>query len=446
MKLEWSIKNLFKRKEQTLFPNVAQYVDGKVVWNEDNLRSYTTAYTTNAGLYSIVKRIGKTAAIAPFKVYRVKDKRNLAKYKSWTGENATPESLQKAMVLKAKVFEEDNNHKLNVLIENPNQLQGGNEFTENSIGFKLLTGNRFLFVDRLPGGGDAGKPFELYNLPPQHMRIKGAGPLMEIAGYTLNISTEKQLEKDSIIHSRYWNPRFDDSHSHLWGLSPLKAAQRNLTRTDSALERSVAMLQNAGAAGVLFSKGERESLTPEQAGALKLKVNTEVLGFKNAGKVVVANGDLGYISLGLTAIEMSILEMEKWSIEQLCNIYQVPPGLFMSSANATDNNIQGWNKQLITQAVIPELASLRDDWNVIAKMYKEEIYIDYDLTFFPELQEDLAKTADVMNKAWWYTPNEKRLAMGADEDGLEPMMNSYLIPSGLTPLQDLNIGSIEDIE
>ncbi len=126
MKLEWNIKNLFKRKEQTLFPNVAQYVDGKVVWNEDNLRSYTTAYTTNAGLYSIVKRIGKTAAVAPFKVYRVKDQRSLAKYKSWTGENATPESLQKAMVLKAKVFEEDNNHKLNLLIENPNLLPVNN--------------------------------------------------------------------------------------------------------------------------------------------------------------------------------------------------------------------------------------------------------------------------------------------------------------------------------
>jgi HK97 family phage portal protein len=403
----------------------------------DNEKFVREGYLGNADLYAIVNRITSTAAIAPFKVFRVKDQKKLLKYKQWTGERATAASIQKAILLKNQVFEEDNTHALNLLIERPNHWQGCNEFTQASIGFKLITGNRFWFVNELDAGANAGRPHGVFNLPPQYMTIIIGSTLWTVKGYELNLGHPQPIPPESIIHSRYWNPEYDLTGSHLWGLSPLRAASRTLDRSNKAEQRGTTMLDNAGAAGVMFDKGGSK-LTVEQAQEMKRKLNEEVLGLDNSGRISLANGDIGYINFGLSAVEMEILKQEEFSMQRLANIYKAPAGLFLANANATDNNIAAWNKQLVTQAVIPALSELRDDWNKIAQKYEENIYVDYDVSVFPELQDDIEKTAKVMAQAWWYNGNEKRLAMGADEDSAEPMMKKYLVPGTLREISDLN--------
>lgn len=411
----------------------------------DNNKFVTEGYLRNADLYSIVNRITSTAAIAPFKVYRIKDQKKFLKYKHWTGERSTRESIQKAMLLKNQVFEEDNTHPLNELIDRPNHWQGSNEFTQTSIGFKLLTGNRFWFVNTLDSGANAGKPHSIFNLPPQHMMIYIGQTLWSVAGYELNIGYPQKIPVEAIIHSRYWNPDYDLAGSHLWGLSPLRAASKTLDRSNKAEERGTTMLDNAGAAGVMFDKsGAFDKLSTEQAGQLKRKINEEILGLENSGKIALANGDIGYINFGLTAVEMEILKQEEFSMQRLANIYKVPAGLFLANANATDNNIAAWNKQLVTQAVIPCLSELRDDWNKIATMYPEKVYVDYDVSVFPELQDDIQKVVDAMLKAWWLTAQEKRLATGYGEDPNEPMLSRYLVPGTLREISDLNPDALVD--
>lgn len=405
-----------------------------IVWSD---KDDTVNYINNSAVFSIINRITRTASNAPFKVYRVKDRKKLAKYKGWTGENATKESVQRAMLIKEQVFTEDNNHPLNELIDRPNGFQRAAEFTANSIGYKLLTGNRFWFLNLLEMGVNAGRPFSIENLPPQHLSITGDGTLFGIKEYIFNLGTVTTIPKSNILHSKYWNPEIDTAGTHLYGLSPLKAAAKNIQRMNDGVDRSVAMLQNAGGAGLLYSKSETE-MTMEQAQDLKRRVNQEVLGLDNAGKIALANGDMGYINFGLSAVDMQILEMEKYSLQQLCNIYGVPYVLF-SSDSSTYNNIQEAKKELITMAVMPELASLRDDWNEIAKFYKDQdLYVDFDISVYPELQEDLEKTARIMTSSWWIKPNEKRLAMNLDEDTDNELMNDYIIPSGFQKLSDLN--------
>lgn len=401
-------------------------------------------FSENGDLYSVVNRIAKTAGSCPFKVYRVKDEKKLLKHKNWTGANATTESLQKAMMLKELVYEEDTKHDLNQLLDRPNNWQRGTDFTQNSVGFRLLTGNRFLHKSVVDLGANTGKIQALHNLPPVYMEIlKGEG-LFEVIAYQLNLGIPIRIEKEAILHSKYWNPNFDSAGSHLMGLSPLMAGGKNLTRSDAGLDRSTALLQNAGAAGMVFNKSI-DQLTVEQAGQMKVKLNEEVLGVENAGKIAVANGDLGYLQFGQTAEQMDLVAQEKYSLEKICNLYNVPAGLFTSDHSAY-NNVREWKKELITMAVVPELAALRDDWNEIALTYGEDIYVDYDLSVYPELQEDQEKTARIMQVSWWVKPNEKRIAMGLDEDPDEPMMDTYLVPSGMEPIASIGLGDFEEEE
>jgi phage portal protein BeeE len=194
-----------------------QFFGMSVVWGRWNETEYISeGYMKSSAVYSIINRIAKTAAVAPFKVYRIKNKAKFKQYKAWTGANATKESLMKAMAIKALVYEEDTEHPLNKLLEKPNQWQGCAQFIINCVGYKLLTGNRFLYKTVLDIGPDAGNVYSLYNLPPHLMGVvpSGLNPF-DVKEYQLQLGSVIVIPKDVVIHSAYWNPDINISGSHL---------------------------------------------------------------------------------------------------------------------------------------------------------------------------------------------------------------------------------------
>jgi len=418
-----------------------------VLWNTTNSKSFIdNGYLANPDIFTVINRVTRTASLAQFRVYKIKNKAKHQKYKAWTGENATAASLQRAMSIKSETYEEVNDHPLNKLIEKPNPWQKAREFTENSIGFKLITGERFWHVVKLDAGANEGLPFGIYNLPPQHMIVDGGDGLLEISGYRFELGQIKELKVEEVIYSRYWNPDFSATGSggHLRGVSPLQAGSKLMTRGNSILDRSVAMLQNAGAAGLLFEKPTAgvEGMTEVQAGILKNRVNREMMGTDNANAIGVANGDLGYIQFGLKGSEMELKEIENLNLEKICLLYCVPPVLF-NTTRSIQNNLQEAKKELIISACFPELDSLRDDWNEVAKLYNEDIYVDYDASVYPELQEDLEKVNKINAASWWKTPNEKRLSEYMDEHK-DPLMDEIIIPTGLMLLEDLGLNAVDN--
>jgi HK97 family phage portal protein len=417
-----------------------KFFGNAVVYGNWNQGKYIDeGYTKNATLYSIVNRITSVSAQAAetFRVYKIRNEAKAKRYKAWTGQRATKESILSGIRLKQEAYEIDDSHPFNAILERPNQWQGANEFAQTSIGFKLITGNRFLFLMGPQAGANSGQPIAIYNLPPQHMNIIGGNDLWDVAGYELQLDKVTPIPKELVLHSRYWNPVYDANGSHLWGMSPVSAGARRLDIAEMAERRSGAMMANAGAAGVLFNKQEGAQLVGDVS-KMKQILNEEILGLTNAEKIHLANGDLGYINFGMKAADLEIIEQERYTDEKLCNIYAVPPGLFMASANATDNNIAAWNRQLIQQAVIPALADIRDDFNKILGLYGTGYYVDYDIKIFPEMQEDLEKLSRTLDKMYYLKPNEKRILTGNDEDLDEPMMSKYLVPSGLVEISSLN--------
>jgi HK97 family phage portal protein len=416
-------------------------------WDEKDYVSQ--GFAANAGLYSVVTRITKTAAVPTFSVYRIKDKKKHYLYKQYTGENATPASLQKAQMMREQVYELDETHPLNQLIEQPNPWQSWNNFMQTSVGFRLLTGNKFWYVQTLDMGANRGKPIAIFNLPPQCMQLVVGDTLWSVVGYKMHLNKTLDIPPESVIHSMYPNYEYDGTGSHLMGMSPLRPGSRNLDRVNSAEDRGVAMLRNAGAAAIVYAKEgwtgtDGGELSLEQAADMKRKFNEDVLGTGNAGKIALANQELGMIDFSHTAQEMGLIEIEKFSDQKICNIYHVPYVL-QNPDFSSYNNIKEAKKELITMAVLPELNYERDDWNRIAKMYGDEkIYVDYNLNCYPEMQEDQGTLAAILEKSPYLTYNEKRLARGYDQDDEEPMMNKYLVPSGLVDISDLNPDNLDN--
>lgn len=433
----------FGKKQLTPGKTIVNLFGFSITWlTQSSLTYVKDGYCGNPDIYTAVNKVAKTASYAPFKVYRIKDKKKHYQYKNWTGQNATAESIQKAMQIKSLAYEEDNDHPLNKLIERPNQWQNGREFTESCIGFKLITGERILRVSVLEMGANKDRPYEITNLPPQHVQVRGDGTLLGIRDFVLQLGQPVTIPIEEVVFSRYFNPNYDTSGSQLRGLSPWKAGTKLLTISNSGLTRSQAMLENAGAAGLLYNKAT-EQLNEVQASKIKQQMNSEVMNPNNANSIAVANGDMGYINFGLKGTELELLAGMKLTTNRICSIINVPPVL-LNPDNSSYNNLKEAKKELITAACFPELDSLRDDWNAIAKLYKgEDIWVDYDGSVFPELQEDLEKLVGIAEKAWWLTPNEKRLMMYQDEDTDNEIMNQYVVPQSMMLLDDLGMNEVD---
>lgn len=405
--------------------------------NGDSQNFIKEAFLKNAGVYSVVMYISELAAIAPFKVYKIRNEKKHRQFKGWTGKGATIDSIQRAMMIKDLAYEEANEHPFNKLLERPNTFQKGQSFISNSIGYRLITGERFLLINKLDMGANAGLPFELLNLPPQWMQVRGDGTLYGIDSYVLTVGKIQIIPKESVIFNRKWNPDFGTAGEQLRGLSPLKAGMRSVDRSNSAVDRSTSYLQNAGANGMAFEKSGLD-ISSEQLAQFKYKFNNEVLGTDNAGKIAIAQGDWGFTNFGYDTKDLAVEELERLSFQDICRLYRFPGGL-LDPDKMSYNNAREFKREAITMAVVPELQALRDDFNDIIQLYGEGYYVDYDLSVYPELQANIKETSEIMAASWWITPNEKRLAMNLDEDTEQELLDDYLVPSGLVPISQISI-------
>jgi HK97 family phage portal protein len=273
----------------------------------------------------------------------------------------------------------------------------------------------------------------MYVLPSQVTEIVSGGLFEPVKEYTLQYNGTYRIPADAVCHIKDFNPYYDGTGSHLYGMSPLKAGLRSMTTNNEAITTGVKYLQNQTARGVLMS--DEGDLTEVQAQQLKQKFKQTYQGSDNAGDVIITPKKLSWVNFGLNASDLSLIEQYNASIKDLCNIYNVPVQLLNNTDSSTYNNMKEAKKALYQNAVMPELIKIREELNRwLTPKYGEKLYIDFDFTVIPELQEEMDKVVDQMGKAWWITPNEKRAAMsyGIDEDNAK--LDDYYVPANLMPI------------
>ena len=420
---------------------IYNFLGDSIVWNPENDDTYINkGYRFNSTIYSIVNLITKTASTIPFMVYEVKNENELKRYKSMTSGNFNSNAMLQSKILQKKALVEVEDTELHELLNRPNPAQSYNAWLQEVVAFGKLTGNRYIYGISPESGPNQNKYSELYVLPSQSVEINSGGIFDPIKYYTLDYNGEYKIEAEDVCHIKDFNPYYDGTGSHLYGMSPLKAGLRSLDANNEALTTGVRYLQNQTARGVLMS--DEGDLNEVQARQLKDKFRQQYQGANNAGDVIITPKKLSWVNFGLNASDLSLIEQYNASIKDLCNIYNVPVQLLNNTDSSTYNNMNEAKKSLYVNSVIPELNKIKDELNRwLVPQYGDKLYIDFDYTNIPELQEEMDKVVNQMTQAWWLTPNEKRAAMsyGADEDTQE--MNDYYIPSTFLPLdnQDLVI-------
>jgi HK97 family phage portal protein len=432
-----------KEKANKLYDAILNMTaNGQALLNEDNLREYVNrGYLYNPDLYAIINLITNSARGIDWVLYEVEDEQKFRKYKRLPSE-AKEFQLEKVANLKHGAMTEvhDHSNQLFRLLKKPNELQGWGEFIENLLGFKLITGNAFVHGVILENGVNAGLVNEMWVMPSQYMRIHASGNMEHvIQGYELELSNLKtKFTPDEVMHLKYWNPDYDGDGSHLYGLSPLRSASRVVRQSNDAYTAQSSLLQNSGAMGILSV--DADEMTKEQAEQLQYDYQRKYGGPDKRGKIIVAGAKMNWQQIGLSPVDLDIIESQKMSLRDLCNVYNINSALLNDPDNKVYNNVKEARKGLYYEKVIPEMDVLRDELNRwLTARYNEKngtrYYIDYDLEGIPALQVDLGAVVEQIQNAWWLTGNEKRSAMGYDND---PAMDQYFIPAGLMPTATLD--------
>ena len=72
---------------------------------------------------------------------------------------------------------------------------------------------------------------------------------------------------------------------------------------------------------------------------------------------------MNWTDIGLSPVDMQIIESEKWYAIMLCNIYGVLPEL-LGLTQKTYNNVKEAEKALTTRCAFPLLTTFRDAFNI----------------------------------------------------------------------------------
>jgi HK97 family phage portal protein len=303
-------------------------------------------------------------------------------------------------------------HPIIKLLKRPNPLQGTSAFIENLISDWLIAGNAYIEAVSAKDGA----PEELYCLRPDRMKIiPGSAGLP--AGYEYEVGVSRHaFHADSltgaskILHLKTYNP-LDD----WYGMSPIEAAAFSIDQHNAAGAHNQALLQNgARPVGALIYKPKNGSnLTERQRESLKAQVESNYTGTKNAGKMLVLEGDFEWKEMGLRPRDMDFIAAKNIAARDIAQAFGVPPVLVGIPSDATYSNLAEARLALWEQTIIPMLEHMVDAFNYwLVPMYGKDIELSYDLDQVPALASRRAEMWEKVKGADFLTDSEKREALG----------------------------------
>jgi HK97 family phage portal protein len=376
------------------FAAISTFLRGLQPGVTDQKKIIEMSYRANANVYSVIELITNRSSQLMWTVYEIKDKKDSYRAKAEYEAYQKSGDIFNALKTKAKYYEVSKNKQLNDLILRPNKLQSMPVFVKEALGYKLLTGNRYLYKLKPSGFKTAS---QLFILPSHFMQVKlkdGANYLTrDNVEYLFDQGYNIPFSSDEICHSKSWNPFMIISDS-LYGFSPITAAYPLIQKNNSSYTASRNAYDNMGISGILSQgpvAGEDGGfMSKTEAEAIQKKMDKKMAGVDNFKKVIITSAAVSWQNMGLSPVDLAIIDAQKMDREEIANIYSTPVQMLNSQEASTRDNMLTAERSFYLNAVIPHMNELRDDLNYsVASDFGDNFYIDYDTKSIPALQSDL---------------------------------------------------------
>ena len=428
------------------------FMNGQTAQYDYNSGTYLEkGFGSNPYVYAIITQQSNKVKSIPYCVKKVSDKTYKYQYdrlKIATKGNYSTEQLARKKLLETKAFEEK---ELPFPLDEPNPNQTWAEIFALYQVYLKTTGNVYFYLLSPTDGNNAGKPTEFYILPSHLVKIvlrKDAEMIQAesvISHYMLIEGTQYiEFSEENVIHIKYPNPFFSLDGSHLYGLSPIRAALRNLESSNDALNHNVKMMKNGGVFGFITSADAQIPFTPEQAVQIKEKLMEMDSSPGRLSRIAGAATPIQFTKLSLDTNELKQFDFLAYDQKTFCNVLGWSDKLLNNDESLTYDNLQNERKRVIIDTINPDLVLLADALNKdFIPRFKgyENCEIEWDITELPEMQEDYAKMVEWLNNAP-VTPNEFRQALKyetLEDEG----MNVVWLPAGKKRIDDAGMTDTE---
>jgi HK97 family phage portal protein len=248
-------------------------------------------------------------------------------------------------------------------LERPNPEMTGVFFRKAVIGYFLISGNCFMYMNRVAKNGP---PDELWTLPPDRVR-----PIPDqnrgIIGYEYEDWPKERnpIPPQLIGHLRTWNPE-----DPFFGMSPVQVAAIMIDQQTDARKWNLSLFQN-----FLKPPGAWTTtalLSPNERSKLEARINEKMAGFRNAGKVPLLDGALKFEPSAVNPSEMDWINSLKFNAGSIANIYNMPPQLIGDTSSTTYDNFEQAEVVSYTEFIFPAL----DDFYGLLNMWQVPLYPD----------------------------------------------------------------------
>lgn len=305
------------------------------------------------------------------------------------------------------------------LLRRPNHYQTRNQFFENWVASRLLTGNTYVLKER----NRRGEVDSLKVLSPSRVQTLVADDgsvFYELSAQSLEgVPEQVRVPASEIIHDRgicLYHP--------LIGTSPIMACAWSASLGNAITKSSGHFFTNASQpGGILSAPG---SISDQTADRLKQSWQENYAG-QSAGKVAVLGDGLKFESMSINPIDAQLIDQLRFSVEDVCRAFHVPPHLIGASTppNYSIEQLTSNYYSQTLQTILESIEACLDDGLGLPL----DIGTEFDISQL--MRMDTASRFDAWNKAvggGWMTPNEARA-----KENLPP------VPGGDTPyMQEQN--------
>lgn len=309
------------------------------------------------------------------------------------------------------VWEEVDVPSFTPVLRKPNHFQNRIKFTEQWLVSKLTRGNAYILKQR----DGRGVVIRLYVLDPGRCKPLvapdgsvyydlGADVLAGVPAVDVNGQMRYIVPASEIIHD-VMVPLYHP----LCGVSPIYACAMAAAQGLTIQSNSAKFFMNgSNPGGVLSAPGTINDVTAKR---IKDYWEQNYTG-ANVGKVAVLGDGLKYERMAMTAEDAQLIDQLKWTGENVCACFHVPPFMVGIGATPAYNNIEALGQQYYSQCLQSLMESIElcmDEGlglpDVLGHVYGTEFDLD-DLLRMDTLTKVEAASKSI--QAGFLSPNEAR--------------------------------------
>ncbi len=301
------------------------------------------------------------------------------------------------------------------LLARPNARQDRRAFVTALVTNLMLSGNAY--IER----AGAGELAELHLLRPDIVSVETDASGWPVALIWKNGPARRLVSLEgedgapaAACHIRDFHP-LDD----VYGFAPLEAAAMAVDVHNGAGDWNKALIDNSArpSGALVYAPKSGSNLSADQYERLKMELQENYQGARQAGRPLLLEGGLDWKQMGLTPKDMDFFEAKNAAAREIALAFGVPPLMLGLPGDNTHANYKEANRAFFRLTVMPLANRLADAFaGWLGPLEGDAVRLVPDADQVDALAEDRAALWSRVGAAEFLTEAEKRVAVGYQPD------------------------------